>query len=359
MARNASRFKMGHFPLPATEARKIRKLLNYPNQASVIDPCVGTGAAFNLIMAGATVERYGVELDARRADQARATGIRVIQGNAFDAHAKVESFSLLYLNPPYDSEINRTGNRRLEKLRLEHTYHWLVPQGVLVFVIPYEQLKDCVSLLSAYFTRMTVLRLEDPESVRFRQIAVFGVRRNVRGDALEDNRRHLTLLSGHDGYAKLSALEDGASPPFTIPVSREAVLDYRGIPYDLVEDLLASSAAWKQVAPIFLPRDETAVGRPITPLHGGHVGLLCTAGLLNGIFGNGDERHIARWRSVKYVTEFHEQEEDTRITRRREKWSNELRLIYVNGKTMKLTESPDKGEDGDGECTPENRNARI
>lgn len=116
MARNASGLKMGHFPLPEAEARKIRTLLNYPNQASAIDPCVGTGAAFNLITAGATVERYGVELDARRADQARATGIRVIQGNAFDAQARVESFSLLYLNPPYDSEINLTGNRRLEKL---------------------------------------------------------------------------------------------------------------------------------------------------------------------------------------------------------------------------------------------------
>ena len=91
-------------------------LLNYPAQASVIDPCVGTGAAFNLITTSGTVERYGVELDARRADQARATGIRVIQGNAFDAHAKVESFSLLYLNPPYDSEINLTGNRAAREI---------------------------------------------------------------------------------------------------------------------------------------------------------------------------------------------------------------------------------------------------
>jgi hypothetical protein len=74
--------------------------------------------------------------------------------------------------------------------------------------------------------------------------------------------------------------------------------------------------------------------------------------LLNGIFGTGEERHIARWRSVKSVTEFHEQEDDTRITRRREKWSNELRLIYVSGKTVKLTENPHTGEDGNGECTP-------
>jgi Uncharacterised methyltransferase family (DUF6094) len=357
MARSAAKLKMGHYPLPEAEARKIRLLLSYPDQASVIDPCIGTGAAFNLITHDATVERYGIELDTRRAEQARATGIRVIQGNAFDAHAKVETFSLLYLNPPYDSEINLTGNRRLERLFLEHTYHWLVPHGILVLVIPFEQLKDCASLISTYFTRVAVFRMEDPESVRFRQIVVLGIRRNMRGAVLEENRRRLLMLTSHDGYAMLAALAEGATAPFSIPASREAVIEYRGIPYDVVEDLLPNSAAWRQVAPMFLPRDETVVGRPITPLHGGHVGLLCTAGLLNGIFGAGDERHIARWRSVKYVTEFREQEEDTRITRRREKWSNELRLIYVSGKTMKLTESPHTGEKGHGECTPENRDA--
>jgi hypothetical protein len=278
MARNAARLKMGHYPLPEPEAGRIRMLLNYPAQASVIDPCVGTGAAFNLITDGATVERYGIELDARRADQARTTGIRVIQGNAFDAHAKVESFSLLYLNPPYDSEINLTGNQRLERLFLEHTYHWLAPHGILVLVIPFEQLTACASLLSAYFTRITVLRMDYAESVRFRQIVVFAVRRNMRGNALEENRRRLSGLSRHDAYAALPALEVGVSAPFSIPASREAVIEYRGIPYDLVEDLLPNSAAWRQVASIFLPRDETVVARPITPLHGGHVDCFAPLG---------------------------------------------------------------------------------
>ena len=352
MARSAARLKMGYYPLPESEGRNIRLLLSYPAQASVIDPCVGTGAALNLITAGTAVERYGVELDAQRAEVARASGIRVIQGNAFDAHAKVESFSLLYLNPPYDSEINLSGNRRLERLFLEHTCHWLVPQGILVLVISYEQLGDCAGLLSAYFTRVTVFRMDDPESVRFRQIAVFGVRRNVRGAALEDNRRRLLALVSHDGSAKLPALRDGVgtTTPFAIPVSGEAVLSYRGIPYDLVEDLLPNSAAWKQVAPALLPQEDTAIGRPITPLHGGHVGLLCTAGLLNGVFGQGDDRHIARWRSVKNVTEFHEEEGDTKIIRRREKWSNELHLLYATGRMMKLTETTPAQGEGNEEC---------
>jgi hypothetical protein len=135
--------------------------------------------------------------------------------------------------------------------------------------------------------------MDDRELVRFRQIVVFGIRRNMRGNALKTTAGACRGWGRHDAHATLP-LEVGVSAPFSIPASREAVMEYRGIPYDLVEDLLPNSAAWRQVAPIFLPRDETALGRPITPLHGGRVGLLCTAGLLNGIFGTGEERHIAR-----------------------------------------------------------------
>jgi MoxR-like ATPase len=42
----------------------------------------------------------------------------------FDTLAKPESFSLLYLNPPYDSEIGSIGNSRMERLFLEHTFRW-------------------------------------------------------------------------------------------------------------------------------------------------------------------------------------------------------------------------------------------
>jgi len=81
---------------------------------------------------------------------------------------------------------------------------------------------------------------------------------------------------------------------YVVPPSPEAILTYRGLPYDRLEDMLPHSAAWRQVAPLLMPQEDAATGRPITPLHGGHVGLLCTAGLLNGVFGKGEDRHIAR-----------------------------------------------------------------
>lgn len=109
---------------------------------------------------------------------------------------------------------------------------------------------------------------------------------------------------------------------------------------------------------MLLPNHDIATGRPITPLHGGHVGLLCTAGLLNGVFGDGEDRHIARWRSVKHVTTFVEQEGDAEVIHHRERWTNELRLVYADGRALKLTETPAKKEDeADGECAPAARAA--
>jgi len=353
MARNAAKLKMGHFPLPEAEARRIRSLLSFSGPCCVVDPCAGKGTALNLITAGAPVVRLGVELDTARAEEAAKSGIRMIQGNAFDAQAKVESFSLLYLNPPYDSEIDLTGNRRMERLFLEHTHRWLAQHGVLIFVIPFERFSDCASIVAGNFTRIAAFRMTDPESTRFRQIVVFGVRRNVRGAAHEENLRRTLAIAANGGYSRLPELAPGATEPFVVPRSGEATLTYRGLPYNVIEDLLPHSAAWRQAAQVLLPSEDTAIGRPITPLHGGHVGLLCTAGLLNGVFGQGEERHIARWRSVKHVTEFQEEEGDTKIIRRREKWSNELRLLYITGKVMKLTESAQKEGDGDGECASE------
>ena len=356
--RSVARLKMGYYPLPQSEGAKLRTLLEFPAQASVVDPCVGQGTALHLLTNDADVRRYGVELDAERALTAGSSGITTIQGNAFDAVAHSESFSLLYLNPPYDSEIGSVANNRMERLFLEHTYRWLVPEGILVLVIPFERLHDCAGILASHFARLNVLRMTDEEAVRFRQIAVVGVRKDVRGAALETNKRQLQRISPYGSLSELPALEAGVVSPYIVPGSPEAMISYRGLPYDLLEDLLPRSGAWKQATPFLMPREDVATGRPITPLHGGHVGLLCTAGLLNGVFGSGEERHIARWRSVKHVSTFVEDEGDAQVVHHRERWTNELRLVYADGRTLKLTETPPKPEeDNDAECTSEVRAA--
>ncbi|MGC1360764.1 MAG: DUF6094 domain-containing protein [Silvibacterium sp.] len=344
--RNVGRIKLGYYPLPDAEGTRLRNLLQYPAEAaSILDPCVGTGAALMQLTESALVSRYGVELDADRALEATAAGIDTVHGNLFDVEARVGSFSVLYLNPPYDSEVGSKNNKRMEYLFLEHTYRWLVYGGVLLMVVPHKQLDSCASLLAANFTSFRVFRLTDPESDRFDQVGLIGIRKKMAGEAYQRNRESLVKAIWTNPLSPLT----GQEAPYSVPAMRPTALIYRGLPLDQLEDLVVRSSSWKKVEASLLPKEEMAGGRPITPLHGGHVGLLCTAGLLNGVFGQDKDRHIARWRTVKSVTTFEVEEDGFKEVHKRERFSNELALIYEDGRTQVLTE--DKKEKKDAERT--------
>jgi len=68
-------------------------------------------------------------------------------------------------------------------------------------------------------------------------------------------------------------------------------------------------------------------------------GLLTTAGLLNGIFGEGPDLHVARWESIKVTDRFEETDENEVTTiRERERFTQSLTLVYTDGTTSILDE---------------------
>lgn len=330
--------KLGFFPLPIPEAERLRHCLALPPEFSALDPCVGDGAAFTRLLEGTEARHYGIEIDANRVEQARNLGVETLQANTTDVRCPAESISLLYLNPPYDLEAGQTNNQRLETVFLEHTYRWLKAGGVLLLVIPQPQLKSCARILAEYFVDLRVFRLTEPDSIRYKQIVVLARRRKrhqyARDSELLESVRWLEMLATN---SDLAVLPD-TSVRYEVPPSGPVAFTNTGIPLDEVEDLLLDSAAYRQASRILLPRQREVRGRPLTPLHGGHVGLLCTAGMLNGVFGEGENRHIAHWRSVKFTDHWEEEAEDgTRILHDRERFSHELTLIFATGKTQILT----------------------
>ena len=331
--------KLGFFPLPVTEVKRLKNWLSFPERFSALDPCVGDGVAFAHLLQGVACNRHGIEVDANRAEQAKAVGIETLQANTMDVRCQPESVSLLYLNPPYDWEAGESNNQRLEFVFLEHTYRWLKAGGVLLFVIPQLRLAKCARLLSEQFTELRVFRLTEPACLQFNQIVVLARRRKrhsrLSDAALLDGVRYVEMLSAK---SDLEPLGDAVDVPYEVPASEPVVFTNVGIPLDEVEDLLLESSAYRQAARVLLPKLGDVKGRPLTPLHGGHVGLLCTAGMLNGIFGEGEDRHIAHWRSVKFTDHWEEEEEDgTKILHDRERFSHELTLVFANGKTQILT----------------------
>jgi Uncharacterised methyltransferase family (DUF6094) len=247
--------KLGFFPLPLSEAKRLRNYLAFSPQFSAVDPCVGDGVAFRALVEGAPARRYGVEIDAHRASQARTLGIEVVQANTIDVRWNAESFSLLYLNPPYDRESGQMGNQRLESVFLEHTYRWLKPEGILVFVIPQPRLKPCARLLADHFKDIRVYRLTEPECVQYKQIVLLAVRRKRH-----ERPRDTALVEATEYFEQLAIGQQ--LPPLThtpeafylIPESEPAILSSTGIPLDEVEDLLLQSAGLPPGQPYPPPR---------------------------------------------------------------------------------------------------------
>src|SRR3974390_2587716 len=272
MARLISRLKLGYYPLPIEEAQNIRALLVPSGPYAAIDPCVGDGTALVEITKGTGAHLAGIELDADRAAAAADKGIPTVHGSAFECRVLAETCSLLYLNPPYDSEFGPHSNRRMELLFLEHCYRWVNTEGVLVFVVPAPAVGTCTRLLASQFDRLCVFRLEHPESVRFNQVVVFGRQKkaHLRGEPKGAGELLRIAYKPH----LLPVLNQEVGERYAIPPSPPATITYTGLPLDEIEDALQRSVAMQNARGILVRSQQKMSGRPVTPLHKGHVGTI-------------------------------------------------------------------------------------
>jgi hypothetical protein len=280
--------------------------------------------------------RYGIELDSYRAEAATKVLDHVIEGDALSAHARVESLGLTYCNPPFDAEFGESGNQRFEALFLSHFARWLAPGGVLIYVVPAQQLAGCAHVLASHFRDVQVFRLESPECVLYQQIVVFAIARSRRErDRTRDSEISFwrnRLVSTARQYDRLPLLSE-RRVELRVPTTGPAEVSYAGLPFDTIEDLLPASPAYRQVEQILNPQPISINKRPLIPLHKGHIGLLSTAGLINGRFGSGARLHVAAWKTKKRVIRTEENEDEKTIIREREQFVHELALAFANGET--------------------------
>ncbi len=334
MARNFARLRMNFFPLPDSVAEEIGDRLVFNASCSVIDPCAGEGKALIAMTRHAPAcRRYGIELDAYRAEEVAKVLDVVIQGDALNTRSKVEAFSAAYCNPPFDFEQGEHGgNQRMEKLFTAHIARWLVPGGILVLVIPADRLADCARTLSYHFINLHVFRLEGPECERYRQIVVFGKAKTRR----EREKTRDQVISNAQVYLSGLARNPDRIPPlsqadvsYAVPTSGPAELVYDGLPVDAIEDLLPGSPAYRQIAHVLNPKPLALQTRPVTPLHKGHIGLLAVAGAISSVVGTGERLHVAAWHTKKKVTKWEEEEGGKTIIHEREQFVHELAIAFA------------------------------
>ena len=52
--------KLGFFPLPIADGKRLKNLRSFPERFSALDPCVGDGVAFAQLLHGVTAHRYAL-----------------------------------------------------------------------------------------------------------------------------------------------------------------------------------------------------------------------------------------------------------------------------------------------------------
>src|SRR5260370_38341969 len=87
------------------------KIVPSMHNLGAIDPCAGDGSALLEITNGTGAHLAAIEVDADRAVAAARRGIPTVHGSAFECKVESESCSLLYLNPHYETDLGRHGNK--------------------------------------------------------------------------------------------------------------------------------------------------------------------------------------------------------------------------------------------------------
>jgi hypothetical protein len=332
------RIKMGHYPTPPRVVELIRDYLYFPpGQFSTLDPCCGEGDALAGLVAGTSAITYGVELDHQRAEESKRRLHNVLRCGIEETRIQHRSCSLLLLNPPYDEltleEESNGKTERQERAFLRMTVPYLIPGGVLVYIIPQNRLDKAIArLLASRFEHIHVLRFPDPEYGDFRQIVVFGVK---KADNTLDEQEALRLQNA--SHVDLVPLSISPEIHYTVPASGPLTL-FRSMLID-PEDLkkhMVQSALWKRFSAL-TTRSELRIPRPPLPLHSGHLGLLLAAGKLDGIMGTGEDSHLVKGSVRKITSVLQEIKGEVLEERELDRYVVSIKILNQHGEIRELT----------------------
>ncbi len=313
--------KMGYYPTPLSVVERIKTFLSYPAEnVNVLDPCCGEGAAIKNLVEGASATTYGIELDKYRAGQASGMLDHVLHCGYENVRMGNSAFSCLFLNPPYDWQ--RTGSseqhrhERTERAFLRGTVRYLLPQGVLVYIVPQPRVTEDIAKNLCYrFEDFNAYRFQDGEYEQFKQIVLFG--RKKQKNSLDDSSFGMLRAIPYTGLPEIPYLDE---PIYDLPASPEVKL-FRSTLIDEAElqKELKSSALWGKLNQ-HGRSNRDGVGRPPLPLHTGHLGLLLASGCLDGMVGEGEDRHIVRGKVEKVTHTEQEYQGDVMVEREVERY---------------------------------------
>lgn len=337
--RLASLAKLGYYPTPDSIVQDLAARLTTTGKITAIDPCTGTGKALADITAGLPgALTYGIEPDRLRYLEADGLLSQALHATLEDCSIAHNSFSLLYLNPPYDFHYDNDAasltpdqfrdkhkTKRKEIHFLQRTLPYLAPAGLLIYIVPEHILdKHCNEYLSSRLDNPTAYRFPQDIYPEFKQIVVVG-------------NKKTTKPQPSPALITITEYQDRTTGPLTLPITSPCKL-FRAnkLSAELATDLYEQQrdALLHTLYPVYTNPMDNATA-PL-PLHLGHLSLMLAAGKINGLMKPGTpERHIVRGTVSKYRTVSQQTEETDsghcNITRTRDSYAVSVKILHPNG----------------------------
>ncbi|MBW1732375.1 MAG: class I SAM-dependent methyltransferase [Deltaproteobacteria bacterium] len=305
MARLASQIKMGYYPTPVDVVARVKEMLHIPEGARLLDPCCGEGEALALLAEGTGASSYGVELERERFKKSREVLDCVLWADAlYEATVSKKAFSLLWLNPPYDTDTvgEQQRKQRAEIQFLKKYWNCLQPNGVLVYIIPAASARYAAPLLSARCSNLAIMKFPDQSFWDFKQIVIICRKARPGKQEIASNNQaletaHMAPYSYQVRKSIPSIIENQLS--YEVPssqVEREDLVfvSHRLDPEEAFQHVRKSSAWARAAAIVFSSKRHNEIS-PLMPLREGHLAMLLASGMMNGeVLGEDGQKLVVK-----------------------------------------------------------------
>jgi tRNA1(Val) A37 N6-methylase TrmN6 len=287
--RLAAQAKMGYYPTPDSITPIIAKYFKRQHDGLIrmLDPCAGEGTAINLVGDRLQAETYGIEIDLERGKKAKELLSRCLITDYENTKISHGSFSLLWLNPPYDwatrdNEIEKS--ERYERTFLRDCIPYLCAGGILVYLIPQRRLDGHIARMLSYrFEQISVFRFPKEEYEAFKQLVIFGI---FKKKPDKDSSAAEYLKNCGQLKAVIPYLPQRPPYVYEVPVSptkANFIFRSKEIDPDELAEEIQKHGLFNQFKEMTTPVRMAEKIRPIMPLRHGHLAQILACGLMNGI----------------------------------------------------------------------------
>ena len=298
MARIESMAKMGYYPTPQELTPLIAKYLKRKEEKGTIrifDPCAGEGTALKTIGDHLNAETYGIEIDKKRGREAQKNLTKCLVTDYKSTQITPKFAGLLWLNPPYDWGARKEEletSERYERTFLRDTVKYLIPRGVLVYLVPLRRLDRFIAGIVSY--RFENIRLHKfPEDLyqRFKQIVLFGI---LKKSPSSNESVFEYLKNAGAGKVTIPYLPETPGHFYEVPLSKSLKkFLFRTLeinPQELEEEINQYSLD-EEIQRMSANHALSEKMVSIMPLRHGHLAQLIACGFIKGVVFDHDRKN--------------------------------------------------------------------